>query len=118
MGLKVLGLQVRILLLAIIASRENVLRMRNSLEVATAFFYPAAAIVWYSGKGQGRAVIDRGLKDLIKEAQKEIESQGTVAFSPRTTSLTVVRPRAQKPADERFFGKLESEVRSTPGFDS
>ena len=53
----------------------------------------------------------RGLKDLIKEAQKEIESQGTVAFSPRTTSLTVVRPRAQKPADERFFEKLESEVR-------
>ena len=52
----------------------------------------------------------RGLKDLIKEAQKEIESQGTVAFSPRTTSLTVVRPRAQKPADERFFEKLESEV--------
>lgn len=54
----------------------------------------------------------RGLKDLIKEAQKEIESQGTVAFSPRTTSLTVVRPRAQKPADERFFEKLEAEVGS------
>ena len=34
-----------------------------------------------------------------------------MAFSPRTTSLTVVRPRAQKPADERFFEKLESEVR-------
>ena len=54
--------------------------------------------------------VHRGLKDLIKEAQKEIESQGTVAFSPRTTSLTVVRPRAQKPADERFFEKLEAEV--------
>ena len=57
---------------------------------------------------------DRGLKDLIKEAQKETESQGTVAFSPRTTSLTVVRtPRASKPADERFFEKLEQEVRDT-----
>ena len=57
-----------------------------------------------------RGCVNRGLKDLIKEAQKEIESQGTVAFSPRTTSLTVVRPRAQKPADERFFEKLEIEV--------
>ena len=35
-----------------------------------------------------------------------------MAFSPRTTSLTVVRPRAQKPADERFFEKLEAEVGS------
>ncbi len=36
-----------------------------------------------------------------------------MAFSPRTTSLTVVRPRAQKPADERFFEKLDIEVGST-----
>jgi hypothetical protein len=52
------------------------------------------------------------LKDLIKEAKHEIEQQGTVAFSPRTTSLTVQRPRGQKPADERFFEKLEDEVRA------
>ncbi|CAL8471696.1 g11238 [Coccomyxa elongata] len=52
----------------------------------------------------------KGLKDLIKEAQQEMEQQGTVAFSPRTTSLTVTRPRGQKPADERFFEKLENEV--------
>ena len=36
-----------------------------------------------------------------------------VAFSPRTTSLTVLRPRGQKPADERFFEKLEEEVRGS-----
>lgn len=54
----------------------------------------------------------RGLKDLIKEAQQEMEQQGTVAFSPRTTSLTVTRPRGQKPADERFFEKLENEART------
>lgn len=54
----------------------------------------------------------RGLKVLIKEAQQEMEQQGTVAFSPRTTSLTVTRPRGQKPADERFFEKLENEARN------
>lgn len=54
----------------------------------------------------------RGLKDLIKEAQQEMEQQGTVAFSPRTTSLTVTRPRGQKPADERFFEKLENQART------
>ena len=40
-----------------------------------------------------------------------MSQQGAVAFSPRTTSLTVLRPRGQKPADERFFEKLEEEVR-------
>ena len=53
----------------------------------------------------------RGLKELIKEAKDEVSQQGAVAFSPRTTSLTVLRPRGQKPADERFFEKLEEEVR-------
>ncbi len=43
-----------------------------------------------------------------------MEQQGTVAFSPRTTSLTVTRPRGQKPADERFFEKLENEARVSP----
>ena len=41
-----------------------------------------------------------------------------MAFSPRTTSLTVVRPRAQKPADERFFEKLEAEVLSASNLHS
>ena len=54
----------------------------------------------------------RGLKHLIKEAAEEQERQVGVAFSPRTTSLTVLRPRGQKPADERFFEKLEEEVRA------
>jgi len=55
----------------------------------------------------------KGLKDLIKESAKEAETSGPTAFSPRTTSLSIVR--AAKKADaseERFFQKLEVEVRA------
>jgi len=54
----------------------------------------------------------KGLKDLIKESAKEAETSGPTAFSPRTTSLSIAR--AAKKADaseERFFQKLEAEVR-------
>ncbi len=52
----------------------------------------------------------KGLKDLIKEAVAETERSGTVNFSPRTTSLSVLRAGSLKPAEERFFEKLESEA--------
>ncbi|KAK9825865.1 hypothetical protein WJX81_006134 [Elliptochloris bilobata] len=52
----------------------------------------------------------KGLKDLIKEAVAETERSGTVTFSPRTTSLSVLRAGSLKPAEERFFEKLEYEV--------
>jgi len=53
-----------------------------------------------------------GLKDLIKEATREAEqSGGAVAFSPRTTSLSIVRAaKASDAAEERFFTRLEGEV--------
>lgn len=53
----------------------------------------------------------KGLKDLIKEAVAETERSGTTTFSPRTTSLSVLRAGSLKPAEERFFEKLEDEVR-------
>lgn len=52
----------------------------------------------------------KGLKDLIKEAVAETERSGIVNFSPRTTSLSVLRAGSLKPAEERFFEKLESEA--------
>jgi SPX domain protein involved in polyphosphate accumulation len=54
----------------------------------------------------------KGLKDLIKEATREAEqSGGAVAFSPRTTSLSIVRAaKGADAAEERFFQKLEGEV--------
>ena len=61
---------------------------------------------------QRSAVYCRGLKQLIKESKEEQERQVGVAFSPRTTSLTVLRPRGQKPAEERFFESLEEEART------
>jgi hypothetical protein len=55
------------------------------------------------------------LQDLIKEAQVEAEKGGESAFSPRTTSLTVQRVANKKEgASERFFHKLEDEVRASP----
>lgn len=54
----------------------------------------------------------KGLKDLIKESAQEAATSGPAAFSPRTTSLSIAR--AAKKADaseERFFQKLEQEVR-------
>lgn len=61
---------------------------------------------------QRRARLCRGLKHLIKESKEEQDRQVGVAFSPRTTSLTVLRPRGQKPAEERFFESLENEARA------
>lgn len=54
----------------------------------------------------------KGLKDLIKEAVREAEqSGGAVAFSPRTTSLSIVRAgKGSDAAEERFFQRLEGEV--------
>jgi len=58
----------------------------------------------------------KGLKDLIKESAKEAETSGPTAFSPRTTSLSIVRASKQADAaEERFFQKLESEVSNTFG---
>lgn len=58
----------------------------------------------------------KGLKDLIKEATDELAGAGgpggagALAFSPRTTSLTVARASERRSADERFYELLESEV--------
>jgi SPX domain protein involved in polyphosphate accumulation len=57
----------------------------------------------------------KGLKDLIKEAVAETERSGPVTFSPRTTSLSVLRAGSSKPAEERFYEKLEYEVRCRAG---
>ncbi len=57
----------------------------------------------------------KSLKDLIKSsaALNAQSSEGAVAYSPRTTSLTVTRSNNSKErAEEQFFLKLESEVRS------
>lgn len=54
----------------------------------------------------------KGLKDLIKESAREAETSGPAAFSPRTTSLSIVRASKQTDAaEERFFQMLEAEVR-------
>lgn len=53
----------------------------------------------------------KGLKDLIKESAREAETQGPAAFSPRTTSLSIVRAAKQADAaEERFFRRMEAEV--------
>lgn len=53
----------------------------------------------------------KGLKDLIKESAREAETSGPAAFSPRTTSLSIVRASKQADAaEERFFRKMEAEV--------
>jgi SPX domain protein involved in polyphosphate accumulation len=55
----------------------------------------------------------KGLKDLIKDSAKQAEASGPTAFSPRTTSLSIVRAnRLTDAAEERFFQKLEAEVSS------
>lgn len=52
------------------------------------------------------------LKDLIKDSAKEAETTGPAAFSPRTTSLSIVRAAKQADAsEEKFFQTLETEVR-------
>uniref|UniRef100_A0A383VD06 SPX domain-containing protein n=1 Tax=Tetradesmus obliquus TaxID=3088 RepID=A0A383VD06_TETOB len=59
----------------------------------------------------------KGLKDLIKESAKEAETQGPAAFSPRTTSLSIVRAaKTADAAEERFFQKLEAEVEKVGKF--
>lgn len=53
----------------------------------------------------------QGLKDLIKDAAKDVgESGNNARFSPRTTSLTVQRYHKDN-GEERFFSLLEREVR-------
>ncbi len=53
----------------------------------------------------------KGLKDLIKECQKEAET-GETTFSPRTTSLTVQRyTHSKDTSQEQFFKRLERDVR-------
>ncbi len=55
-----------------------------------------------------------GLKDRIKKSAEEAEASGTagVAFSPRETSLSVVRHRTDRDeAEGSFFELLEAEVR-------
>ena len=57
------------------------------------------------------------LKDLIKEAAAEIEAFGARGYSPRTTSLTVIRATdRQDTAEERFFQRLEAEVDKVGSF--
>lgn len=51
-----------------------------------------------------------GLKDLIK-AQVDQGTTGQVAYSPRTTSLTIQRyNNKNNSSEEAFFKKLESDV--------
>jgi SPX domain protein involved in polyphosphate accumulation len=57
----------------------------------------------------------KGLKDLIKQSVLEQETLGSnVRFSPRETSLTVVRA-GQRSSDDRFYEKLDAEVRGVAG---
>ena len=67
------------------------------------------------GRWRGAYLDYRRLKELIKASVREVEALGGgIAFSPRTTSLSVQRPRdAQDRAEESFFTALEEEVRST-----
>ena len=54
----------------------------------------------------------KSLKDLIKESSQEQEENGRfgTAYSPRVTSLSVLRADRTQTADERFFLKLDSEA--------
>ncbi len=55
-----------------------------------------------------------GLKDRVKISAEQEEASGAagVAFSPRETSLSVVRHRTDRDAaEESFFELLEAEVR-------
>lgn len=61
----------------------------------------------------GRTQWYTGLKDKIKKSAEEEEASGAagVAFSPRETSLSVVRHRTDRDAaEESFFELLEAEV--------
>ncbi|KAK9807603.1 hypothetical protein WJX72_003876 [[Myrmecia] bisecta] len=58
----------------------------------------------------------KSLKDLIKESAVETERNGPVAASPRTTSLSVLRPNQRKTADDRFFERMDAEIRKVNDF--
>mmetsp|Transcript_27459 Transcript_27459/g.50674 ORF Transcript_27459/g.50674 Transcript_27459/m.50674 type:complete len:739 (-) Transcript_27459:23-2239(-) len=59
----------------------------------------------------------KGLKDLIKACQEEAQrGTGGVAFSPRTTSLTVQRYQSKDSGQEKFFKKLETDVEKVNKF--
>mmetsp|Transcript_6084 Transcript_6084/g.17418 ORF Transcript_6084/g.17418 Transcript_6084/m.17418 type:complete len:754 (-) Transcript_6084:271-2532(-) len=63
----------------------------------------------------------KGLKDKIKKSAEEEEASGAagVAFSPRETSLSVVRHRTDRDAaEESFFELLEAEVSKVGAFTS
>ena len=59
-----------------------------------------------------------GLKELIKNAAREHEAQGSFdVYSPRAASLTVLRgENLRDSAEEQFFQKLEDEVDKIGGF--
>lgn len=71
---------------------------------------------------KGKYLDYASLKDLIKLASKEFESQGFAdhsVYSPRAASLTVLRAdNARDSAEEQFFQKLEDEVDKIGGFTS
>lgn len=59
----------------------------------------------------------RGLKELIEESAREAESQGQMSFSPRTTSLSVIKTSTTpEQAHERFFVKLDQEFNKIARF--
>lgn len=59
----------------------------------------------------------RGLKGLIEESAREAENRGQLSFSPRTTSLSVVKTSTQpEGAHERFFVKLDQEFTKVARF--
>lgn len=63
------------------------------------------------------ALMGTQLKDLIKEAVEEVETGGMrgSSYSPRTTSLSVMRAHSQRDAaEERFFRALDDEVQLIP----
>ena len=61
----------------------------------------------------GQYIDYKALKDLIKKASEQAAAVGhNVAFSPRTTSLTVQRGQSlnRNNAELDFFNTLDSEV--------
>lgn len=56
----------------------------------------------------------KALKDVIKQAVDEVQSDGIEGSSPRETSLTVLRSGRVDRAEDRFFILIEKEVRCRP----
>ena len=70
---------------------------------------------------KGKYLDYAALKELIKLASREFESQGFAdnVYSPRAASLTVLRAEnARDSAEENFFQKLEDEVDKIGSFTS